>query len=426
MGDVVTSAADHLYGEAISALGLDPAVVEIFSPAAKALYDVGIGVVRAAVGDAVTQIGETVMSEATAALGPEVVSQLSGVAGQLGAAVGDAIPIVNLFLAAYNIASAIQDAYQAPLAERLNQFFLVGQVQGSGKDGLITAADLFAPSREAVAGPQWGAYTDRPRSVLGALLAATSEDNLGEVPYEAFPPTYPPEVEQLAAHAGIPLPAIHRWPGTDPMWMQAMVADTNLHHSPIIWDLASNPAWPWASSTTGQQGIPAPRRKLFRALRRAMGARGEDDGATLLPAYLDLMLAEWDAGHMTRELATNLLGNAFTDNDELGPSAMGIEQVAGMTAGQISIDKPGVIGFPKPKVDELVESLLQFLIGWRASREQLAAHLPHAAPRLAGLFKGGKFRAKRPVPRIVLGRTPKQQAALDAYAQALGLPPGSY
>jgi len=375
---------DMLYAKAIGALHLNPAIVSALSPAAKSLYDVAYSVVKGAIGDGISQIGQEAMGLAVEALGPELVSQIAGIAEQLGIAVADAVPIVNIMMAVANIVTAVRDAANAPLVQRVNDFYTVGIVQGTGYDHTITGADLFAPSTEARAdNPMWNHYTDRPRSTLGAVLAAITEDNETEAPLAAYPTD----------------PGPFRWPGTDPMRAQALDADTNLHHSGIIWDLASNATWPGKDHSASTDfsgpadpnariGIPKSRRMVYQALRRAMGARGSDQGATLLPIYLDMIADDFANGALTSYFINQLLSWVYTDSGDLGPAAFGLEEVAGVDNRAI-IDRPGAIGFTRAQRDELTTMAVQFVQSWIAKRDAIGAKIaPHLLKAHASIHLG--------------------------------------
>jgi len=452
-GVATASNADLLYAKAIAALNLNPAIVEALSPAARSLYDVAYNVVRGAIGAEISTLGDAALGAATEALGPEVVAQLGNIAEQIGAAVADAVPIINIMMGIYNVISGIQSAADAPLIARVNNFLAVGTIQGSGDDGTITGADLFAPSHEANhEDPMWGLYVDRPRSSLGAVLAAVTEDNDTEAPLSSFPtspgfdPAFQAKLAAALAALGIPLipPAEpYRWPGHDPFRIQALLADTNLHHSSIIWDLAANAAWPGKdhsgstdfsgpADSNARIGIPKSRRMVYQALRRAMGARGKDRGATLLPIYLDMLAEDFDAGALTPSFVNQLLSWVYTDNSDLGPAAYGLEEVAGVSTAEL-IDRPGVIGLNRQQRADFTAAILAFVDAWRQKRQSIATSIgPH-------LKRPIRIKIKRPrltlTPLHLAGllkvpssskKTAAEQAAIDAYAAALGLPPGHY
>jgi hypothetical protein len=78
-------------------------------------------------------------------------------------------------------------------------------------------------------------------------------------------------------------------------------------------------------------GIPEERRRVFRLLRRAItaqrGQKGTDGGLTLWPIYVDLLVREFDEGHLSEEALDDMLHDTITwDFDDPKKKFIGQEQ----------------------------------------------------------------------------------------------------
>lgn len=353
---------DALYGVAVSALNANPSIISTLSPLAKSMFNLGYKIVSRAVGEGTSTLGTMATQAVISTIGPEAFAAMSDIAAAVGTAVGDVIPVVNVMMGVVNVATGIQSAVQGPRLERVNTFFTQGAVQGTGYNFSVSGADLFAPTvGQAQSGDFIGAYNDRPRSVLGAVLAAITEDNDRESP-------------------------VSIWGGD---WHKQLVdSDTNLHHSSAYWNMVFKPDyflktktdyWPDANCATTfnnrcNVGIPNARRKVYQNLRMAMGARGHDQGVTLLPIYLDMLIEDFDLGHLSPMFIYELLSTTYTDDGKAR-----YDGIATVNGPMGVVGKRGVIPFDtandNDQVSPLVDAVISLVNSWRMQRVEIAKKL---------------------------------------------------
>lgn len=356
----VTTYADKAYVEAIGALHVNPQIVAVLSPMAKSLYDLGVKVIEDQAGQILTDVGGKVMEAATEAIGTEAAQAIAGVASTIGDAVGDIVPVVNLVLSFYSIVSIPMKASGAEADRRTQKFFDQGALSGSDYNLGVNAADIFAPIASDGDLGFTGYYWNRPKSLLGACLAAVTEDNIADL-----------------KHAGLMMEDGRMTNGPSTGLEIALATDSNLHHATEYWFIAQTGLAPdllgiGGAVSPNQGHIPGPRRAVYRALRTAMGARGHDQGAALLPIYLDMLLEDWDAGFLDAQFMASMIYSTVygTTNDA---NVRPVESVAGSG----SVNRPGCIAIPLDQLSGLVSPMVELLDHWRKTKKSVPPMVLH-------------------------------------------------
>ena len=419
---------DAMYAAAISRLTQNPDFVGRLGPIAVTVWNAAKGQILKVGEELAGKVADEVIADAGAVLGPAVASEIAGLAGNVVGAVADLVPfigtvvqIVELGVAADAQAHAQAEAvYKAEAANALGR-----PIIGHGSGGAITPADIFA--RDPSDKPYQGSDV---YSTLGQAFVGITEGQLSDSAPNAKP-ILPGQglYDAPLSHAGEALDSVLPDAWRDVVKMNAAgfgagLLSSSMHKPP--------PLPPEAQAEMGV-GIPRQTRLMFELLRRAMGAQPKDAGASLWPIYLDLLLAEIDAGRLTPNYAKFLLG--FYWRDPLTFARFG--DTHGVVTDEPHDSNPMGDGSPGPYAgpsgfDPFVDQIWRILDNWRHFRADPAilAHLkkgpihltfPKKAPKLAGLVLTPLH-----LGELLGSRTPTQQAAIDAFAATLGLPPGHY
>jgi hypothetical protein len=256
-------------------------------------------------------------------LGPTIAASLAGTALTAGSAA-----FGGLVAAAYAAMTAIAAPLNAELAEqaaaRAERFAEGGQLDldtinarlrppATGPRGENRPADLFVYQDFSSVGKTWGAAEHCPnkgrlyRSFLGESLMRLTEAGLHTLPKR------PNSDVGWEPEGDLERPTDHK-----------CAADT-----PIIsekyYDLYINAIR--ARHKNPALGIPRPTRDVLEMLRRAMqaqhGVPGTDGGASLWPAYMDVLTREFDVGHLTADSLVDFF-RAKVDWDYDAPSKKSI------------------------------------------------------------------------------------------------------
>lgn len=280
-------------------------------------------------GEVSTKIGDAILSGIAEAVGWNTIDAVAGVAGEIASAAAAVVPFVNMVLSVVGAAQDSINAYQ--LQWKQHQIdnahdILIRAPLGSGYNGLILPADIFAYEPDwlpesGVSVPQiHQGYPYMPATALGIVLAAITEDSSSDwaprMPYAYG--VNPPDAQN----------------GNPP----GVVTDSNLHHSAWYWDnaRASSPR----ALRPGQNFVNAispDRRRTYQLLRRAMGSRNKDQGVSLWPIYMDMLLADVRSGAIDPPASLGQLTNVFCDSTIDGTFAMTPDEQALMSTDPASI-----------------------------------------------------------------------------------------
>jgi hypothetical protein len=404
---------DAMVAGALAKLDQTPEVIATLGPVALAVWGAARKELLQLGEKIATQVGQELGEGLAGALGPELEMAIVGLAGEVAGAVAELIPFIGTVVAIVEMGvnldaqaeAQAQAVYKAEAADALGRRLV-------GRGGQITPADIFAPDGA-------GVYSSLGKAIVGITEGQPSQGpgkpwvlpghDLWDAPLEhtsealelVFPEVYRSHIRAMVA-AQAPM----------------MDEDTGMLHAKHSTD-AELPPWAVAEMHIG---IPQNIRTILELLRRAMGAQPKDGGAALWPIYLDLLSHEIDVGHLTQAYASFLLGHywrdpggafaRFSSSDELG---LVTDEPHG--SNPMGDGSPGPYAGPHG-FDPFVNQFWSILQNWRSMR----ANPANLTPRMRLVI--GKVRPRIAGLRLRLVN-PKQQA-IDAYAQALGLPPGSY
>lgn len=300
---------DALYASALGALHLSPEITAVFSPIAKAVFDVGYSVASKMAGDAMSQLGKAMLSTAIEVVGKDATKMAVNIASDVAGAVAGAIPIlstmINLCMIAGGIGAAETAAAEAYQHKAVEDFLAGAKMPGSGKGGYVMPADLFAPYTElwTIGTPEGRAFQwYRPYHPIGACLVALTEDaQLWGKMTTGADGAYDNNLMHTRDALAL---ASQRW--AVGRWAEHLgLADPNgdVHGSDEHPGLAP--------------GIPVARREAYRALRMAIGSHSEGDkhGEALFTLYMDMLAEDFAAGRLTSGWFLFLLTHVYVLSD---------------------------------------------------------------------------------------------------------------
>lgn len=473
--------SDALYATALGQVDLDPSIKAILSPIGQAVFATAYQAIENLAGAAIGELGAAVEAGASALIGAKTLAAVEGGVGAASSAVGTAMPllqaVVGFVLDVVKFYGSAEAAGQEHAANVAHDFLLMQNAPGSGENGLVTPADLFAPLIKPIRAGQ--AYPFKPSDFavparpLGAVLVAITEDRDLDFAPQNFDddgttgPTKPMEelerdntIHGQTAHGG-PFSlrqASAYWSdgsdGTAP-WHRAGWDKSSHHWSEVLdgprFDNRDD-FWSYGPSSRADYvrklrqatlteilgsseavdaenniGIPRERRRIYQLLRRAIGSHSESDlhGSALWSLYMDMLADDFDAGRMTRGYAVYLLTHQYD------------VRLPGMNATDPELNKDVYTpdGFwpdmplPRETFDLFVGQILQMIAKWKTVRATKPALMHLVFKKMRGLkltptprMRGLKLTSSSSSSK----KTPAEQAALDAFAASLGLPPGSY
>lgn len=260
------------------------------SPPAEVLFVSALRAGEVVAGAALPQLSQA----AVEALPAEFSSAVASAAGQALKLVPALGAFVGLFLELVGVLREQDQALAQKRAADCEQWFALRAVPSTGSKlgGCEQCpADLFARTLKLK-----GFHGRRFRPLLGeALVAVTEGWQVDQRPEEACSTRTGKNrdsCEQVLAQAG------GAW--------RAKALDVARRRNPAA-------------------GVPEERRRTFARVRQAIEAsyraRGDetpsDGGVGLWPAYLDLLLREWDEGHLDRPTIELLIGSTLVDGELL-------------------------------------------------------------------------------------------------------------
>src|SRR5258706_45466 len=282
----VVQNANANYAAAIGRLASNPDLVAGLPALEKQIFDAALSVVEAKGLQIAQDLGQMILDEVSTQIGPEIVQQVSGIAGTVASTaaevVGEIAPIVAMVMMAVSMANAASEAAEAKdLAECPK--LMNKQVIGTGRPGgFVTPSDIFARD------PTNYYYQGCPNTALGLFFAAITEGEEG-----GLNPTKPSSYGSGLYEA----------------------FDMPLHHNSLVLHQALPDAWKQVAYIfepnvdSRRMGIPAETRKVFALLRMAIGSYNVDSGATLMPIYLALLQRQFDQSLMSRGYALYMVGH---------------------------------------------------------------------------------------------------------------------
>lgn len=293
-----------LYAAAIGNV-VNAAIAPEMSLVSKFVLQEGEHIIEGLLGESTSALGESVLTGLASVVGWNTIDMVVGVANEVASAVTAVLPVVNMAMSVVSAAADSINAYQVQWKQHQidnAHDILVRSPLGSGYNGLILPSDVFAYDPEwlpesGVAVPQvHQGYSYMPASALGIVLAAITEDSANDwAPH--IPAAYgvnPPDVTN----------------GNPP----GVVTDSNLHHAPWYWDNArASSRTPLRPGQNFVNAIPPERRRTYQLLRRAMGSRNTDQGVSLWPIYMDMLLADVRSGAIDPGASLGQLTNVFCD-----------------------------------------------------------------------------------------------------------------
>jgi len=449
--------ANALYANAINTLHQTPEAIANLGPVATAAFDAARGVVLQIGEEVLTEVGQMILTEVLEEIGPVLAAQLVGVVGGVAGAVAGVVPVIGFVV---SLVSMAMDAQAAGDDERARQEAALCNeasthgITGTGAPGgFITPADIFALNLDTTY------HADYPNSSLGMAIVAITE---GFGPLPGDPAKAAERAQDRASGYSVGVddnPLRHANEVLEPsgMWTYPPGYSMPGHFAHLMQSHGPRPEH-------AAVGIPYAVRQQLQALRRAIGSYGEDRGLSLWPIYLDLILHEIDVGHLTLDYMRWLPRVYFRDPNIYGP--FGSE--FGIVSDKSHNPTMGSDGYPGPfcadkgagglgAMDPYVMQFVGILQQWRETRDdpELLASLPDpskvkrtlAATLQARGAQGQAAKLRRelartitqrkltPTPRLAFRqalahrlpkRTAAEQAAIDAYAASLGLPPGNF
>jgi len=391
MAEIFTS-SDALYTTAIGAVRSAPDVRADLSTVGKIALDAAWTAFQGPIVQVAETAGLMLLSEGLSLVPPALLVDIAGIAGTISSVVGavsELVPVLGAAIGLVGAGIAMSEAADAQIRQHSADIalaLLTRPVVPSGPDvghgPVLLPADILATDPTFVADPWPGVNT-----WLGP-------DPIAPMPY---------------ASLGITLAALTESQAVD----TPSVMDSTLRHTDFFWDgaplayvLAGPPEEFQSRFAEYQRGLGIPRhvRHLMQALRLAIGSRNVDQGRILWPIYMDLLLTAWERGQLTSGFMNYMLSHVH--------GGEGFRDAAETNAGA------SLLAW-EPYMHQ-IGHLLDVWLAFRntAPKPPLMRLRITPTPRMRGL------RIKRSSSSSS-ARTPAEQAALDAYAEALGLPPGS-
>lgn len=292
-----------LYGRALGALHLSPAVQAALSPAGQQLFRAAYDTAVVAAGSVVTTLGDAALSGVTGVLGTAGVEAAKGIAGAVVEGVGDALPVVNMFMSIIAILDAFPKATGSP--DLNGQFCIEFWSSLPGHSGpsdpvtgvtATTPADIFASAEGAyrMVGGKKVPSMRTPANALGMCLAAITECD----PTLRADFTSPETFEDGT---------VDGWGGQG-----LLVGQDGPWHSCAVYDVYA-PQWAAAlwNAPGLPLGVPKEQQAVMRALRFAIGSNGPDRGVIPYGLWMDLLVANIDSGRLRRDYILYLLKHYF-------------------------------------------------------------------------------------------------------------------
>jgi hypothetical protein len=354
---------DVLYTAALGELRANVNVTKSFSPLAQEVFHAADHVLEQAIGSDSEKLAEFVLKQAVDAIGSETLTAVSNIVSTIATAVADYVPLVGVVVSMFSdvLGGVAQETEARKQSQAEAEGMLLSRpLLGSAVGNRVQPSDIFAPdpvtavpksvweeasyqTTQAQAGKLiWSAYRYMPYSALGVLLAAVTEDS-GD--YGVAP--------------------------------NGFVSDTNLHHSIRALELApthyvqflmmSN--MPNEVAAHPNVGLPPERRRAYQLLRRAIGSRNDDQGRSLWPLYMDMLLTDVRSGRLTGSYMVWLLTHRFTMPDG-GTEADGSFEYTGPTGGNIHS-----LPLESMKVFPYVNTILSLVDQWEATQAKARQRL---------------------------------------------------
>lgn len=410
------SQADTLYAAALGAVHGDTTVEGELSAVGRMALDAAWGAFEGPIVQVAEELGLRLLSEGLGMLPPTVLAEVAGIAGEVAGAVGaigEMVPVIGAIISLVNTGIQLSEAQDAQIRQRttgIAQSLLSRPVSPSGADvgkgPVVQPSDIVPTDPNFVGDPFPGVSTwlgvdpipPMPSTSLGITLAALTEGQ----------PSHGPHLGDDAA------------------------ADSTLRHTDNVWHYArgfyhaQNPDLP-PEELRLPLGVPKAYRHLFQVVRLAIGSRNVDQGRILWPIYMDLLVNAWDRGWLSGTFATWMLSHKLRADPD-GWAVDTDDTYAMADAPEANAGAPATAWVP------YVDQIIGLVNAWRAFRNAPPKvgpiHIKIKRPRLtltplhlAGLLKVPSSSSSS---SSSLKKTAAEQAAIDAYAAALGLPPGHY
>ncbi len=290
---------DTLYALAFSSVHADTSAFNDLTSGVRGIVTTGEKIVSMTIGaDGAAELGKAVIAEVGTVIGTDTMQAMQGLVAEVVNAVADYLPLIGAAVggvfgiimgqlnadaakhAAYEAASSAVLARQIPLSGVANTFQPADLFSYDAQWEIATGNAALVPSNPT----NPSGYPYCPYSPLGLMLAAVTEDGDNDGGWQAIDPT---------------------WDGraTD-----GSVGDNNLHHPSAALG-ALYQAWP--QGLVRKAGLAPARRRVYQTLRKAMGSRNSDQGSALWPVYLDMLVADFDRGALTRPFVVYLLTSYY-------------------------------------------------------------------------------------------------------------------
>lgn len=424
---------DALYAAAFSALHASPAVASLLSPMTRPIFAAAYSVVSEEASGIVSDLGAAALAGTVAVFGEDAVSAVQGVAGAVASGVGDALPVINIFVSIVEILNALPHAQGSPNDDATTCTIFWNSMPGrSGPSDpttgvtATTPSDIFASAEPAL------------RFVAGRSLDALQAHGVPLGPLAVAPPDYFDEpMRGKALHQALSMrspnnalgaclaaiteydPALPDAPG-DPEYGDSTadgasgpsgpnsVTQNGFHNRTIALGGAAHeyPIWhlsAWMAEGQPSVGIPSSHVPIYAALRRAIASNGPDRGVVPWALYMDLLTSDFDAGHLTQGYVAHLLAmHYFYAAHAPSDIALGGNFYGGYSA----------CGIAPPAL--MAEQIVALVAAWKKTRAHIQAV---QAASLAGTLTtlgrplAGHDRAIAEVKARAAGASPLQIAA---------------
>lgn len=337
-----------LYAAAIGAIHLSPSIQAVLSPAGKQIFDRVYSAASTATqltdvgATALGALGSAAISGAIEIVGPLVVAEIGNVVGAIASGVGDAIPVVNLYVGLVQVLEALPHATgSADTTVSDCADFWFARPGHSGPADPVTGTTATTPADVFASGdapfeidPTTNAISPirtlrRPDSALGACLAAITECDDRPTSVAQDNALFAQGYESMDEFVRLGWHSQRSFEGLMPSELKRLlIADSmNVY-------------------------MPRDHQAIYRALRHAIASNAADHGVIGWALWWDFFCADLDAGRITRSSILLTLSNKFT-----ATAGVGITVYA------------DICGSDAPTT--MADQILALAAAWRALRDKI-------------------------------------------------------